>query len=127
MENRLPMVLSPAAPRPKGLGAFNAPSLAKFGPTLAEDGILVYDSSVITDPPEIRSSKVFAVPCSEIAQRLGYPIVKNMVALGALQAASQVMNEESFLTAIRLSLQDKCSMIPVNEEAFRAGVREVRP
>jgi 2-oxoisovalerate ferredoxin oxidoreductase beta subunit len=119
-------VLSPAAPHPKVLVAFNAPSLAKFGPTLAEDGILVYDSSVITEPPEVGEGvTVFAVPCTEIARDLGYGIVKNVVALGALQAASQVMNEESFLTAIRLSLQDKCSMIPVNEEAFRCGVKAV--
>jgi 2-oxoisovalerate ferredoxin oxidoreductase beta subunit len=120
-------VLSPAAPAPKVLAAFNAPSLIKFGPTVVEDGIVVYDSSVITEIPEFaRGVTAHPVPCSEIAQDLGQRIVKNVVALGALQAASGILDEESLLTAIRLSLQDKCSMIPVNEEAFRWGVKAVR-
>ena len=39
-------VLSPAVPRPHVLVAFNAPSLAKFGPAVA--GVVVYDRSVVT-------------------------------------------------------------------------------
>jgi 2-oxoisovalerate ferredoxin oxidoreductase beta subunit len=120
-------VLSPAAPRPHVLVAFNAPSLFKFGPTVAENGIVIYDSSVITDTPEFDNGvKVHAVPGSQIAHDLGQRIVKNVVLLGALQAASNVLNEESLLTAIRQSLEDKCSMIPVNEEAFRWGIKAVR-
>jgi len=117
-------VLAPAAPRPNALVAFNAPSLAKFGPAVVENGIVVYDSSVISDLPEFQDGvKVVGVPCAEIAQNLGQRVVKNIVALGALQAASGILNEESILTAMRNSLKDKCAMIPVNEEAFRWGVK----
>ena len=76
-------------------------------------------SDTFSGRPSIR------VPCSEIAQNLGFRIVKNVVALGALQAASGVLHQETLLTALRLSLQDKCSMISVNEEAFRWGVKAV--
>ncbi len=48
-------------------------------------------------------------------------MVKNVVALGALQAATQIMEEESYLTALRISLKAKCAMVPMNEEAFRQG------
>jgi len=120
-------VLSPSAPNPRVLVAFNAPSLMKFGPTVVADGIVVYDSSVISETPEFEKGvRVYPVPCSEIAHDLGHRVVKNVVALGALQAASAVMEEDSLLTAIRQSLQDKCSMITVNEEAFRWGARTVR-
>jgi 2-oxoisovalerate ferredoxin oxidoreductase beta subunit len=120
-------VLSPAAPEPRILAAFNAPSLIKFGPTVRENGIVIYDSSVISETPEFRPGvKVHPVPCSEIAQNLGQRIVKNVVALGALQAASGVLDEESLLTAIRFSLKDKCSLIELNEEAFRWGCKAVR-
>jgi len=120
-------VLSPAAPEPLILAAFNTPSLIKFGPTVRENGIVIYDSSVISETPEFRPGvKVHPVPCTEIAQNLGQRIVKNVVALGALQAASGVLDEESLLTAIRLSLKDKCSMIELNEEAFRWGCKAVR-
>jgi 2-oxoisovalerate ferredoxin oxidoreductase beta subunit len=53
-------------------------------------------------------------------------VVKNVVALGALQEATQILEEGSFLTALRTSLKDKCAMIPLNEEAFRWGVKAVR-
>ncbi len=45
-------VLSPAAPNPHVLVAFNAPSLAKFGPSVRPGGMIIYDSSVIGALPE---------------------------------------------------------------------------
>jgi Pyruvate/2-oxoacid:ferredoxin oxidoreductase gamma subunit len=120
-------VLSPAAAKPLVLVAFNAPSLAKFGPAVKENGIVVYDSSAITEVPEFAPGvKVVPVPCGAIAQSLGTRVVKNVVALGALQEATNILDEDSFLTALRVSLQHKCAMIPLNEEAFRWGVKAVR-
>ncbi|MCA9756575.1 MAG: 2-oxoacid:acceptor oxidoreductase family protein [Candidatus Eisenbacteria bacterium] len=121
-------VLSPASPRPHVLIAFNAPSLAKFGPTVRENGIIVYDSSVVSDVPKElpKGVKVFGVPCAEIAISLGRPVVKNVVALGALQEATAILSEETLLHSIREALAGKCAMIPVNEEAFQWGVRSVR-
>ena len=121
-------VLSPASPRPHVLIAFNAPSLAKFGPEVREHGIVIYDSSVISDVPVNLPSgvKVFGVPCGEIAVSLGRPVVKNVVALGALQEATAILTEGSLLHAIREALSGKCAMIPVNEEAFQWGIRAVR-
>lgn len=119
-------VLSPAAPNPHVLVAFNAPSLKKFGPTVVENGVVVYDSSVISELPKFNKGvKVVAVPCAEVAQSLGLRVVKNVVALGALQAACNILHEDAILTAMRRSLKDKCAMIPVNEEAFRWGVKAV--
>lgn len=120
-------VLSPAAPNPRILVAFNAPSLNKFGPTVAENGIVIYDSSVITETPEFAPGvRVYPVPCAKIAQDLGSRVVKNVVAIGALQEAADLLQEESFLAALRLSLKDKCAMIPLNEEAFRWGRKAIK-
>ena len=120
-------VLSPAAPAPHALVAFNAPSLDQFGPTVKKDGFVIYDSSVISKVPKLaKGVRVFPVPCSEIAKSLGTPLVKNVVALGALQEATKLLEEESLLTTLRISLKHKCAMLPVNEEAFRWGVRAVR-
>lgn len=120
-------VLSPACPDPHVLVAFNAPSLAKFGPTVREGGIVVYDASVVRERPAFASGvRVYGVPCSELAQSLGRIVVKNVVALGALQEASSVLTEDTWLHALRTSLADKCAMIPLNEEAFRWGAKAVR-
>jgi Pyruvate/2-oxoacid:ferredoxin oxidoreductase gamma subunit len=119
-------VLSPAVAKPDILVAFNAPSLARFGPTVPPSGTIVYDSSVAKPPLELTGPRLVGVPCAQIAVSLGSPMVKNIVALGALQAATHLFPEETFLTAIRGALGEKKSgLIPVNEAAFREGVRAV--
>ncbi|HEX6903432.1 MAG TPA: 2-oxoacid:acceptor oxidoreductase family protein [Thermoanaerobaculia bacterium] len=119
-------VLSPASPAPNVLVAFNAPSLAKFGPRVARGGTVIYDSSVIHDVPSLPPGvRCIGVPFTQIAADLGKVVVKNVVALGALQAATDLFPKETFLTAIRQALRDKCAMIPLNEEAFNWGARSV--
>jgi 2-oxoisovalerate ferredoxin oxidoreductase beta subunit len=118
-------VMSPAAPRPHVLVAFNAPSLAKFGPTVQPGGMIIYDSSVISAQPDIAfpGVKLVPVPFTAVAGDLGAVLVKNVVALGALQGATKVFPEETFLTAIRATLKQKAAMIPLNEEAFKLGAK----
>ena len=121
-------VLSPASPNPHLLVAFNAPSLTKFGPTVKPGGTIIYDSSVVTRPPVLDPSiNVYGVPITEIAVDLGKVMVKNIVALGALQAATNLFPKETFLTAIRQMLKEKCAMIPLNEEAFAWGIKSIEP
>ncbi|OGT97197.1 MAG: thiamine pyrophosphate-binding protein [Gemmatimonadetes bacterium RIFCSPLOWO2_02_FULL_71_11] len=120
-------VLSPAAPNPDVLVAFNAPSLAKFGPQVRPHGTIVYDSSVIAElPPLPEGVRAVGVPFTEIARDLGKVVVKNVVALGALQELTNIFPKETFLAAIRQALQDKCAMIPLNEEAFAWGASTAR-
>ena len=116
-------VLNPASPTPDILIGFNAPSLAKFGLTVRKNGFIVYDSSVAQDvKPADPSVTVVGVPFTEIAQELGKLVVKNIVALGALQAATDIFPKETFLAAIHEALKDKAKLIPLNEKAFQAGV-----
>jgi 2-oxoisovalerate ferredoxin oxidoreductase beta subunit len=118
-------VLSPAAPEPHILVAFNAPSLVKFGPKVVEGGVVVYDSSVIAEVPALRAGvKAVGVPFAQVAADLGRIIVKNIVALGALQEATRLFPKETFLTSVRQALADKCALVPLNEEAFAWGVRK---
>jgi 2-oxoisovalerate ferredoxin oxidoreductase beta subunit len=119
-------VLNPGSPDPQVLIAFNAPSLAKFGPTVRKGGYVIYDSSVVSEAPALDPSiKVFPVPFTGIATDLGKAVVKNIVALGALQAATGIFPKETMLSAIRVALKDKCALIPLNEEAFAWGIKSV--
>jgi 2-oxoisovalerate ferredoxin oxidoreductase beta subunit len=118
-------VLSPAAPEPHVLVAFNTPSVAKFAPSVVEGGVVVYDSSVVADVPVVRPGvRVVGVPFSQVAADLGRLVVKSVVALGALQESTRLLPRESFLTAIRQALADKCALVPLNEEAFAWGVKK---
>ncbi len=117
-------VLSPAAPHPHVLVAFNAPSLARFASEVEPGGVVIYDSSVAGPPPPLHPSvRALGVPCSEIARGLGRLTVKNAVAVGALQAATGIFPEETFLAALRISLAAKPELEAQNEEAFRSGAR----
>ncbi len=115
-------VLNPASPRPHALIAFNAPSLAKFGQAVAPGGFILFDSSVAKSvKPLDPSVTTVGVPFTEIAAGLGKMVVKNIVALGALQAATRIFPKETFLAAIRQALHEKAALIPLNEKAFEAG------
>jgi len=118
-------VLSPASPQPHVLVAFNAPSLAKFGPTVQPGGTIVYDSSVIAELPAglAKGVRTVGVPFATVARDLGKVVVKNVVALGALQEATNLFPKDTFLTGIRQALKEKCAMIPLNEEAFAWGAK----
>ena len=118
-------VESPSAPIPHILVAFNAPSLAKFGPRVAPQGLVVYDSSV-APPPDLPGVHVYAVPLTELANGLGKLMIKNMIALGALAAASGLFPPDTFLTAIRQALEKKPDLLALNEQAFALGMRAVR-
>ena len=69
---------------------------------------------------------MYGVPFTEIATNIGRRVVKNVVALGALQAVTNIFPEETFLTAVRQALAHRCAMIPMNEEAFQWGQRAVK-
>jgi 2-oxoisovalerate ferredoxin oxidoreductase beta subunit len=118
-------VLSPAALHPHVLVVFNAPSFAKFGPTVRPGGMVIYDSSVISAQPDCLAAGVrtVAVPFASVAKDLGTVLVKSVVALGVLQGATKVFPIETFLTAIRTALREKCAMITINEEAFKLGAK----
>jgi 2-oxoisovalerate ferredoxin oxidoreductase beta subunit len=119
-------VLSPACPSPHVLVAFNQPSLEKFGPTVQAGGTIVYDSSVTATVPRLDSSiRIIGVPFTQIATDLGKKMVKNVVALGALQAATGLFPAESFVGMIRELLQKDCALLELNEAAFAWGARAI--
>jgi 2-oxoisovalerate ferredoxin oxidoreductase beta subunit len=117
-------VQSPAAPNPHVLVAFNAPSLAKFGPKVQPQGIVVYDSSVAPSP-DLPGIRVHPVPLTEMANAMGRLMTKNMIALGALAAATGLFPAHTFLTAVRQALDKKPDLLRLNEDAFALGMRAV--
>jgi 2-oxoisovalerate ferredoxin oxidoreductase beta subunit len=121
-------VLNPAAPEPDVLVAFNAPSLAKFARAVPAGGLIIYDSTVILDPGELPAGRrVLGLPLTKLAADLGRPMVKNVVALGALQAATDLLPAAAILATLRHVLKDKAAVLPLNEAAFAAGQQAVNP
>jgi 2-oxoisovalerate ferredoxin oxidoreductase beta subunit len=119
-------VLSPAAPRPHVLVAFNAPSAAKFGPAVEPGGLVLYDAAVVPELPALAPGvRALGVPFTTLAAELGKPVIKNVVALGALQRATGILPAESFLHTVRETLAKRPELVPLNEAAFRRGAEAV--
>lgn len=120
-------VYSPSSPHPHILVAFNAPSLNKFGPLVVAGGTIIYDSSVVNEVPAglAANVKVYGVPFTSIAAELGKTLVKNVVALGALQAATGIFPAETFLLVLKNALASKSALYPLNEAAFKRGLESV--
>jgi Pyruvate/2-oxoacid:ferredoxin oxidoreductase gamma subunit len=50
-------------------------------------------------------------------------LVKNVVALGALQGVTEIFPKETFLAAIRKAVSGKRAMLTINEQAFARGAQ----
>jgi 2-oxoisovalerate ferredoxin oxidoreductase beta subunit len=117
-------VLSPAAPHPHALVAFNAPSLARFGGEVVPGGVVVYDSTVIPAAPALPEGvRAVPVPCTAIAHELGQKMVKNLVALGALVSATGLFPAATLEEVVRQALGGKPLLLAVNQEALARGRR----
>ncbi len=115
-------VLNPAAAEPDILVAFNAPSLARFAHSVPEGGVILYDSTVIEHPGDLPAGRrIVPVPFTEIAATLKKPLVKNVVAVGAVIAATGILPAELILETMRHLLKARPAIIAVNEEALAAG------
>jgi 2-oxoglutarate ferredoxin oxidoreductase subunit gamma len=104
----------------------NEASLSKFQPRLKNDGILIFDSSLIKNP-ELRSDvHIVGVPASQIAASIGGTKFANMVMLSALLAETGIIKEGSAVNALEeLTPQKRKKTLGSNKEAIVRGRRYI--
>lgn len=113
---------SPLVNEPPVLVAMNKPSLMKFMPAMPAGGTLLYNSSLIDDVELRRDIRVIAVPCNEVADKLGNGRVSNMVMLGAAQAATQVVTDATLTETLKGFLgEGKAHLMDINRQAIAQG------
>lgn len=116
---------SPIVHEPTVLISMNRPSLDKFEASICPGGLLLINSSLV-DRPVVRTDiKTYLIPASDIAAELGNPRVANMVMLGALIAATNVVEPASALAALKKVLAAKAQLLPINERALHRGMEAV--
>ena len=99
--------------------AMNLPSLLKFEPTMKPGGILLLNKSIIHQEPKRDDITVYNVPANDLAIELGYPVVANMIMLGAFVRTSNIVSSDAVETVIRETLgKKKAELIDVNLKAF---------
>jgi 2-oxoglutarate ferredoxin oxidoreductase subunit gamma len=97
----------------------NLPSLIKFEPMVKPGGVLLINSSMVSQSATRTDIKVLNIPINEIAIELGNTKVGNMVMLGALVRATNVVTEDSIRQMMHKTFTGaKAALNELNERAF---------
>jgi len=106
-------ILSPMPKKYNFVVAMDDPSAKKFAPQLAPGGLMILNADLVPSSPG--ENKLF-VPAETIAAELGSPRVANVVLLGVLVGAGDILPEALIMEALSEKFRDK-----TNLEAFRKG------
>jgi 2-oxoglutarate ferredoxin oxidoreductase subunit gamma len=119
---------SPVVGRPHAALVMNLPSLTKYGPLVLPNGLLFVNSSLIEPTQTYRKDiENFFIPVNEIAIDHGNPKLANMVALGAFNQKTKLVQMTSLFESLEKVLDERYRhLIPSNIEAIEIGAEFVR-
>lgn len=92
-------IFYPALILPDILIAMSQEAENKFSSQIKKEGIILYDSSLVT--PSREEVKYLGLPATEMAQELGKKIVANMIMLGFLVRQTGLVTLESLKQAVQ--------------------------
>jgi 2-oxoglutarate ferredoxin oxidoreductase subunit gamma len=113
---------SPLVSHPTAALVLNPPSMTRYAPLVKSNGILIVDSTLITERSNREDIREIDLPAKDIAAELGLPQIANMVMLGALIGATGVLQLETLDKILdeRLGERRRKSLEP-NKQALRRG------
>lgn len=115
-------IASPIVREPSICVVMNKPSLDKFVDKVKKKGLLVINKSLAKGTPRRTDIDVLEVPVTDMAFRLGNPKVGNMIILGALLAAKNILKLESLIGSLTDLIPEKHQdLLSINKEAIRQG------
>ena len=113
---------SPLVRYPKAVIAMNMPSLDKYEALVHEGGVLVVNSSLMTRQATRPDICIVNVPANTIAEELGSSKLANLVLMGALLAAMDVLPVEAVERALAAHLPARHRhLMEANRQALRRG------
>jgi len=102
--------------------AMNQKSCDEFYPDLKSDGMLIVDSTFVTQIPTL---KAFQIPFTHIArEKLKREVVANIVALGALSQLTPIVTAKAIESAVLARVPKGTEKL--NREALRAGMNAAK-
>ena len=116
------LIGSPVVANPDMLIVMNDASLDKFLPRLKQNGLFLFDSSLIKEPNLRTDVQNVPVPATEISNTISNTKSANMVLLGAFIAKTGILNETSVFEALENSMPNrKKNGINGNKKAISEG------
>lgn len=119
---------SPVVGRPHAAMVMNLPSLVKYEPLVLPKGLLFINSSLI-EPGEAsrKDIEILSIPVNEIAIDNGSPKLANMVALGAFNQKTKLVQMTSLFESLEKVLDGRYHhLIPSNIKAIEIGAKFVQ-
>ncbi len=118
---------SPLVRHAKAAVVLNLPSLEKYEPLLAKDGVLIVNASLVNRSVTRSDVDGLLIPAQEIAETIGNRRLTNMVMLGALVQKLPVLPLKAIEDALNNHLPERHRrMLPSNLEALRQGAAYAR-
>lgn len=97
---------------------------AKYGKTRPDHTLMVVEADLVElDPVAEKGKRCVRVPVTKLAEKVGKRLVTNMVALGALAKATQIVSADSLRKAIAEFVPPGTEEL--NLKAFEAGYAAV--
>ena len=96
-------------------------------PMVKPGGVLIYDPNGVVRPPQRKDIRVYAIPATEEAARLGNIRVFNTMILGGYLKVKPVVSLDNVFRGLAKSLPERmASLIPANEAAIQKGMEIIR-
>ena len=103
----------------------NEPSLRKFGPTVAEGGLVLYNRDRLPGDYDEAGTRHVCVPASEMADAIGSAKVANVVMLGALLEATGALSPATAMEVLEEKIT-RPELLELDRRALEAGAAFVR-
>ena len=115
-------IASPVASEPEVVVAMNQPSFVRFQGALQTGGLLCANSTLVHTETARGDIEVLAVPMSELAGELGSLKVANMIMLGALIRASDMISYDAMVENLAAILgKGRARLLDLNKQALAMG------
>jgi 2-oxoglutarate ferredoxin oxidoreductase subunit gamma len=114
---------SPVTPHPRALIIMNNPSLVAFEPRLQTGGLLLSNSSFVTQAVSRKDVKAISIPANELAAAVGDERAANMVMLGAYIEHSKVVSKENIVNGLKELFGKKIEHLETNVRALEEGMK----
>ncbi len=113
---------SPIVSAPDMLIAMNLPSFQKYQPAVRPGGVILMDSTLISEAPSRSDVTVYAVPATQMASDAGLTSLSNMILVGKLLReclpALDAVRDDALLKVVP---PKKAHLIEANRRAVALG------
>ncbi len=119
-------IFSPLIEEADTLIVMNQPSYLKFKGMLKPNGLLILNASMVA-PDNPSEAKIYRVPATEIASKLGNVLVSNIIMLGAYLAIKQLFSANQILNQLQATLKGKKGdLFLINKQALQKGIQVIK-